>query len=95
MIGASGSTPGQRHQRTAAAQGAEQAKFVLQKCYEDAKWQDPETLRSVAEFSDITDYFEDKDSRTGGFSMGWDKTEEIDYRFRPSELIGCVLFWLR
>ena len=74
-------------------QGAEQAKFVLQKCYEDAKWQDPETLRSVAEFSDdITDYFEDKDSRTGGFSMGWDKTEEIDYRFRPSELIGCVGF---
>ena len=74
-------------------QGAEQAKFVLQKSYEDAKWQDPETLRSVAEFSDdITDYFEDKDSRTGGFSMGWSKTEDIDYRFRPSELIGCVGF---
>ena len=75
------------------AQGAEQAKFVLQKCYEDAKWQDPETLRSVAEFAeDITDYFEDKDNRTTGFSMGWGKTEEIDYRFRPSELIGCVGF---
>lgn len=75
------------------AQGAEQAKFVLQKCYEDAKWQDPETLHSVAEFAeDITDYFEDKDNRTTGFSMGWGKTEEIDYRFRPSELIGCVGF---
>lgn len=74
-------------------QGIEQAKFVLQKCYEDAKWQDPETLRSVAEFADdITDYFEDKDSRTSGWSMGWGKTEEIDYRFRPSELIGCVGF---
>lgn len=74
-------------------QGMEQAKFVLQKCYEDAKWQDPETLRSVAEFADdITDYFEDKDSRTGGWTMGWGKTEDIDYRFRPSELIGCVGF---
>ena len=75
------------------SQGAEQAKFVLQKCYEDSKWQDPETLRSVAEFTDeITDYFEDKDGRTGGFSMGWSKTEDIDFRFRPSELVGCVGF---
>ena len=73
--------------------GAEQAKFTLQKCYEDAKWQDPETLRSVAEFgTDIADYFLDKDSRAGGFTMGWEKTDDLDYRFRPSELVGIVGF---
>ena len=73
--------------------GLEQAKFTLQKCFDDAKWQDPETLRNVAEFlPDIGDYFTDKDNDLSGFSMGWEKTEELGYRFRPSELIGCVGF---
>jgi twinkle protein len=73
--------------------GMEQAKFALQKCYEDAKWQDPETLRSVAEFADdVADYFTDKEGDVSGFGMGWEKTDSLGYRFRPSELIGCVGF---
>ena len=73
--------------------GYETAKVALFKCYEDAKWKDPETLKSVAEFaSDVTDYFEDKDSRTEGFGFGWDKTDQLDYRFRPAELVGVVGF---
>jgi len=70
-------------------QGYEQAQWMLESAYQEARWKDPETLHSVLDFeSDIDDFFENQKDDTQGFSSGWDKLDEEDIKFRPNELWG-------
>ena len=70
-------------------EGYEQAQWMLKCAYEEARWKDPETLRSVLDFeSEIDDYFENKADDTQGFGSGWAKLDEEDIKFRPNELWG-------
>lgn len=70
-------------------QGYEQAKWMLECAYQEARWKDPETLHSVMDFeSDIDDFFENQKDDTQGFVSGWDKLDEEDIKFRPNELWG-------
>jgi len=70
-------------------QGYEQAKWMLECAYQEARWKDPETLCSVMEFeADIDDFFENQTDDTQGFGSGWEKLDEEDIRFRPNELWG-------
>lgn len=70
-------------------EGYEQAQWMLKCAYEEARWKDPETLRSVLDFeSDIDDYFDNKMDDTQGFGSGWAKLDEEDIKFRPNELWG-------
>ena len=70
-------------------QGYEQAQWMLESAYQEARWKDPETLHSVLDFeADIDDFFENQKDDTQGFSSGWDKLDEEDIKFRPNELWG-------
>lgn len=70
-------------------EGYEQAQWMLKCAYEEARWKDPETLRSVLDFeAEIDDYFENKMDDTQGFGSGWAKLDEEDIKFRPNELWG-------
>lgn len=70
-------------------EGYEQARWMLECAYQEARWKDPETLRSVLDFeADIDDFFENKMDDTQGFSSGWAKLDEEDIKFRPNELWG-------
>ena len=70
-------------------QGYEQAQWMLESAYQEARWKDPETLHSVLDFeSDIDDFFENQKDDAQGFSSGWDKLDEEDIKFRPNELWG-------
>jgi twinkle protein len=70
-------------------EGYEQARWMLECAYQEARWKDPETLRSVLDFeSDIDDFFENKMDDTQGFGSGWAKLDEEDIKFRPNELWG-------
>jgi twinkle protein len=72
-------------------QGYEQARLVLEAAYDEARWQDPDTLRSVFEFeTEIDDYFDRSVSDKQGFGSGWLKLDEEDIRFRPSEMWGIT-----
>jgi twinkle protein len=72
-------------------QGYDGARTVLEAAYEDARWQDPDTLHSVMEFKERVDaIFENSNSDTMGFRSGWEKLDEEDIRFRPSELWGLT-----
>jgi len=72
------------------AEGYEQARWMLERAYDEAVWKDPETLRSVLEFEDeIDEFFSQADDQTG-FGSGWKKLDEEDIRFRPSELWGVA-----
>jgi twinkle protein len=69
--------------------GYEQARWMLECAYQEARWKDPETLRSVLDFeSDIDDFFENQSDDTQGFGSGWEKLDEEDIKFRPNELWG-------
>ena len=73
------------------AYGYEEARKVLEQAFDEAKWQDPDQLRSVVEFQDdITSYFENSLTESGGWKSGWDKIDENDFRFRPNELVGVT-----
>lgn len=70
-------------------QGYEQARWMLECAYQEARWKDPETLRSVLDFeADIDDFFENQSDDTQGFGSGWEKLDEEDIKFRPNELWG-------
>lgn len=70
-------------------EGYEQARWMLECAYQEARWKDPETLRSVLDFeADIDDFFENKMDDTQGFGSGWAKLDEEDIKFRPNELWG-------
>ena len=70
-------------------EGYEQARWMLECAYQEARWKDPETLRSVLDFeADIDDFFENKLDDTQGFGSGWAKLDEEDIKFRPNELWG-------
>ena len=70
-------------------EGYEQARWMLDCAYQEARWKDPETLRSVLDFeADIDDFFENKMDDTQGFGSGWAKLDEEDIKFRPNELWG-------
>lgn len=72
-------------------QGYEKAREILDAAYEEARWQDPDTLHSVMEFKDRVDaIFENSNNDTIGFRSGWDKLDEEDIRFRPGELWGLT-----
>jgi twinkle protein len=69
--------------------GYEQARWMLECAYQEARWKDPETLRSVLDFeADIDDFFENQSDDTQGFGSGWEKLDEEDIKFRPNELWG-------
>jgi twinkle protein len=69
--------------------GYEQARWMLECAYQEARWKDPETLCSVLDFeSDIDDFFENQSDDTQGFGSGWEKLDEEDIKFRPNELWG-------
>tara|TARA_A100001201_G_scaffold37471_1_gene39355 strand:+ start:13052 stop:14896 length:1845 start_codon:yes stop_codon:yes gene_type:complete len=73
------------------AYGYEEAREVLKKAFEDAKWKDPDQLRSVSEFNeDVASYFSESSDESSGWKSGWDKIDENDIRFRPHELIGLT-----
>lgn len=70
-------------------EGYEQARWMLECAYQEARWKDPETLRSVLDFeAEIDDFFENKMDDTQGFGSGWAKLDEEDIKFRPNELWG-------
>lgn len=70
-------------------EGYDQARWMLECAYQEARWRDPETLRSVMDFeSDIDDFFENKMDDTQGFASGWAKLDEEDIKFRPNEMWG-------
>ena len=72
-------------------EGYEQAKWMLNCAYEEARWQDPETLRSVLDFeAEIDDYFDNRTNNEQGFASGWAKLDEEDIRFRPQEMWGVA-----
>ncbi len=70
-------------------EGYEQARWMLECAYQEARWKDPETLRSVLDFeADIDDFFENTIDDAQGFGSGWAKLDEEDIKFRPNELWG-------
>ena len=72
-------------------EGYEQAKWMLNCAYEEARWKDPETLRAVLDFeTDIDDFFDNRANDEQGFGSGWAKLDEEDIRFRPQELWGVA-----
>ena len=72
-------------------EGYEQAKWMLNCAYEEARWKDPETLRTVLDFeTEIDDYFDNRTNNEQGFGSGWAKLDEEDIRFRPQEMWGVA-----
>ena len=71
--------------------GYESARNILGQAFDQAKWQDPEQLRSVVEYADvINDYFDLSLNDSGGFRTGFNKIDENDFKLRPHELIGLT-----
>lgn len=72
-------------------EGYEQAKWMLNCAYEEARWKDPETLKTVLEFeNEIDDFFDNRTNNEQGFGSGWTKLDEEDIRFRPQEMWGVA-----
>ena len=73
------------------AKGYDAARQILEQAFDQAKWQDPEQLRSVVEFEDvIDDYFDLSLDESGGYRTGFNKIDENDFKLRPHELIGVT-----
>jgi twinkle protein len=73
------------------AKGYDAARQILEQAFDQAKWQDPEQLRSVVEFEDeINDYFDLSLEESGGYRTGFNKIDENDFRLRSNDLIGIT-----
>lgn len=71
--------------------GYDKARTILNQAYEEAKYQDPVQLRSIAEFRDVVgDYFDAESDIRKGSGFGFQKIDEEDIRIRPNEFWGVT-----